>query len=138
MSDLDWTNGEWINGPKLAAWLKERDRLPTPNGGDCDKGTEIDWLRRRINYWASGEQASLAAADRWLTFLGCHISELPDHFWEPNRKRGVSTTTRAQRHRVVAWMKEHGASRAATAQEFGLHPRTVLRWEDWQREESAT
>lgn len=126
MSDLDWTNGEWVNGPKLAAWLRERDRLPEPSN---DRGGELDWLRRRINYWESGEQASLATVDRWLCFLGCHISELPDHFWEPARpRRHRAHSTPEERRRVLAWMDEHGANQKATAEQFGLAAKTVETW----------
>lgn len=135
MSDLDWTNGEWVNGPKLAAWLKERDRLPLPCDDRC---TEVEWLRRRINYWESGGQASLATVDRWLSFLGCHISELPDHFWEPMAPRRVRPhSTPEERQRVLAWMEEHGANQRKTADEFGLAAKTVESWVRRSRKAAA-
>lgn len=122
---LDWTNGEFVNGPKLAAWLKERDRLPE---GTKHKD-ELDWLRRRITYWEKGEQASLAAVDRWLTYIGCHLSEIPDDLWEPRKKRRHSShSTPERRAMVLAWMDSHGASLRATAEHFDMSDRTVRSW----------
>ena len=114
-----------INGPKLAAWLRERDRLPLEFGARRRKGDPLESLFRRVEKWSKGEQASIQVADRWLTFIGCHLSELPDDFFEdrysrprkanPLRKRGIQ-------------LVQDGLDPQEVAEGLGVSRRTIGRW----------
>lgn len=72
----DWTTAEFADGPKFAAWLRTKD---LPEG--TKKTGEVASLYRRLSAWEAGERVKLASADRWLTYLGLHLSETPDDLW---------------------------------------------------------
>ncbi len=63
---------EWIDGPKLARWIREHCRdLTAQLGNDM----------RRLQIWDDGDAAYIETADRMLGRLDCHIQELPPDFW---------------------------------------------------------
>jgi hypothetical protein len=71
MSALDWTTAQWADGPALMTWLDARARVVAPD----------PTVRRRIERWRAGGQASLALVDELLTRLDCSLCEVPDHVW---------------------------------------------------------
>ena len=120
-----------INGPKLAAWLRERDRLPismSDGHGERRRGDPVESLFRRVDSWANGSQADLESADRWLTFLGLHISELPDDFWEEKRKRKKSKNYSREEKAEVLRLIQGGATPAHVARDRGISAKTVWSW----------
>lgn len=120
-----------INGPKLAAWLRERDRLPLDYGRQKGKTSKdaCSHLHSRVRKWEQGEQASLEAVDKWLTFIGCHISELPDDFWEEPKKRGAARRfSEFEKRRAVQLLRD-GLSPTEIAKGLGCSPKSVRLWE---------
>ena len=129
----DPVNDPCINGPKLAAWLKERDRLPVSLVGARRRGNSgdpVENLWRRVNRWSEGEQASLETADKWLTLIGCHLSELPDDFWEdarPRHKGGYRVYSEFERRRALQLLDD-GLSPSEVARGIGCSPKSVALW----------
>lgn len=120
-----------INGPKLAAWLRERDRLPLDYGREKGRTSKdpISHLHSRVRKWAEGEQAKLEAVDKWLTFIGCHISELPDDFWEAPKTRGAARRfSEFEKRRAVQLLRD-GLSPSEIARGLGCSPKSVRLWE---------
>ena len=127
----DPVNDPCINGPKLAAWLKERDRMPVSLVGARRRGNSgdpVENLWRRVNRWSEGEQASLETADKWLTFIGCHISELPDDFWEEknDRRRGRNYSEFEKRRALQ--LLDDGLSPSEVARGIGCSPKSIALW----------
>jgi hypothetical protein len=63
---------EWLDGPKLANWIREHCFDLTAQLGDD---------MRRLQLWEKGDAAHIETADRVLVRLECHIHELPLDFW---------------------------------------------------------
>lgn len=74
--DLSEPLPKWIDGPKLLAWVQEHGLENTLQYGE-------GWARR-MNEWKRGAVTSVHTADRLLTQMGLHLSELPDDFWVPH------------------------------------------------------
>lgn len=73
MTRLDHTNATWADGPAVMAWLDAHaDVRPT-----------TPMLRRRLERWRAGAQASFWHIDELLCGLGLHVSQLPDGVWRP-------------------------------------------------------
>ena len=71
---------EWLDGPKLARWIREHCLdLTARLGNDM----------RRLQLWEKGDAAHIETVDRMLSRLDCHIQELPPHFWidDPSASR---------------------------------------------------
>lgn len=85
---------EWLDGPKLANWIREH----------ClDLSAQLGNDMRRLQLWEKGEAASIKAADKILVRLGCHIHELPPDLWianpsssRPRNKAGKFAARRVQ------------------------------------------
>ena len=120
-----------VNGPKLAAWLKERDRLPinldTPANRSGRKDDPVWNLHRRVHAWAAGEQASLEAVDKWLTTIGCHISELPDDFWEDRKRRKTRNYSQFEKRRALQLLDD-GLTPTEIARGLGCSPKSIAIW----------
>ena len=122
---------EWINGPKFAEWLSDRDRLPIPVEhltGIPTKYDEYALLRRRMADWRRGAQVSVEAADQWLTTFGCHLSELPEDFWEERKPRNNGRYTDEEKAEVLDLIRRGKGSAWSIAQERGINHKTVWAW----------
>lgn len=120
-----------INGPKLAAWLRERDRLPLSLVGARRRGSSgdpIESLYRRLHAWSNGEQARVEVADYWLTMIGCHLSELPEDFFEERNPRPRKNKN-PNRLRALQLLGD-GLSVHEIARGLKVDRRTVGRWRD--------
>jgi hypothetical protein len=123
---LDWTNAEAADGPKLAEWLED-GRMPPPR-----RWTEEDSLpqnlRRRVTAWKTGEQASFGCVDKYLTFLGYHVSELPDDVWVPKHPRVTKQGHPAEvRERALTLLREDPSCRRV-GRKIGVSERSVRSW----------
>lgn len=129
MSDPE--NDICINGPKLAAWLRHGNRLPLDYGREKGKTCHdpVCHLHSRVRKWAEGEQAKIESVDKWLTFIGCHISELPDDFWEEPKSRGAARRfSEVEKRRAVQLLRD-GLSPTEIAKGLGCSPKSVRLWE---------
>jgi hypothetical protein len=68
---LDFTTARAADGPKLVAWLEEREDLTSVR----------DPLRKQLRRWRGGQQASFWRVDAALVHFGRLPSELPDDVW---------------------------------------------------------
>lgn len=121
---IDPETATHINGPKIAAWFKERDRMPVYMTGVKD---EYDNLRRRIDRWALGEQAEVYTVDRWLTLCGCHLSEIPEEFYEAPHKKRYRRYTAEEKAEILRLVSE-GNAPTEIARERQISPKTVWSW----------
>ncbi len=127
----DPVNDPCINAPKLAAWLKERDRLPKSllNGHGARKtGDPIESLYRRLNEWEKGGQTDVHTADYWLTYIGCHLSELPDDFFEEKAKRRRGRNYTPEERRQILRLVEGGKSAREIARQQGVSVKSIYGW----------
>lgn len=70
------SEARWIDGPQFVGWLEQtvRGLVPTAELGED--------LARRLRQWAEpGRVADVYLADRILTRLGHHLSEVPPEFF---------------------------------------------------------
>ena len=71
--NLDFTTAKAADGPLVAAWLQANccvQSLPPP-------------LRRSVQRWAAGRQATIRGLDTVLVHLGRGLWELPAECWRP-------------------------------------------------------
>lgn len=67
------TEPQWLDGPRLVCWLEGK--------GLFSMQLQVGGLARRVSDWKKGTTANVFTADRVLTRLGLHISEIPDELW---------------------------------------------------------
>lgn len=130
MARMNPETATFLNGPKLAAWLKERDRLPAAvsvNGNPDSLAS----LWRRIREWEQGDQATIDAADYWLTTIGCHLSELPDDIWEARRRTVARPKSDAFERARALGMLDGGATCSEVARALGRSTKSI---ENWRRQ----
>lgn len=74
------TETDWIDGPKLVAWL-----------GDDVNGLERKRpaFARNLSRWRCGRAANVYTVDAVLVAIGRHLSEIPDDFYVPRPLRQV-------------------------------------------------
>lgn len=68
---LDWQTAEWADGPKLMAWLDEKEVVPHRYGS----------FGRRATDWRRGSAGDFYTVDRLLCAAGLHPSDVPDDVW---------------------------------------------------------
>lgn len=78
---------DWIDGPKLVAWLKLRGFQARPH---------FVKYAHRIEHWQKGGRANVYTVDDLLTRLGYHLSELPEDFWTAPPRYGNETSPEVQ------------------------------------------
>ena len=125
---LDWTNAEYASGPALYAWLSQHDRVPA---GSKLKRTDptLEALLRRMQRWRSGENASLDTVDRYMVYLGYHISDLPNEVWIPKpipRKVGRAIPAEIKEAALEAFRA--GGRPSVVAREFGVSEHSLHNW----------
>lgn len=76
----DFTNANSAHGPTVAAWFRD-GRLPEAGGGD----KQIHSLYAAVSRWERGYPASFSSLDRWVTFIGSHVSCIPEEAWRAER-----------------------------------------------------
>lgn len=118
----DWTEAESADGPKLAAWLRQADRLPSTGG--CEG--EIGSLFNAVSRWERGERASLCSVDHWLTMLGLHISQVPDEVWSLETVRSANSPH--PRRAEGLEMLEEELSVREISRRLDVAPATVRSW----------
>lgn len=113
---------EWLDGAGLVAWLEARGH---DNWSAHGEGTA-----RAIGRWKNeGSTASIWAADRVLTDLGHHLSELPDSLWVRGRvgnRHGVSLTPNVK----AELLREYGEGVSAKelSARYGPAAETIRKW----------
>lgn len=66
-------SGEWLDGPKLVAWLRKNDcKLTEPY---------IGYHARAARHWREGAAVSVYEADKVLTKLALHLELVPEDVW---------------------------------------------------------
>jgi hypothetical protein len=112
---------DWIDGPKLVAWLEESDILTAVS---IQVGRDDEC---RIRAWRGGGAADYYVADRILCKLGVCIGELPESFFRsaPDRTIHGRVDTATER-RIVRLYREHQSFRAV-ARIVGRGEKTVAR-----------
>lgn len=81
---------KWLDGPKLAGWLSERLQQRRREAPITKENASHDSmvLGRLIRRWAEGQEANVYTVDRWLIWLGLHLSDLPDSLFLTRRREG--------------------------------------------------
>jgi len=116
---------EWLDGPLLFEFVMKR----APHIVGNRQGVLGETMSRTMARWRSGERAHYATADRVLTKLGLHLSEIPDEFWRwtksEKKERGlrhlrngktpkqVSAWTGVSQVTVRKWQTEVNKEKAA-------------------------
>jgi hypothetical protein len=78
---LDWSNARSADGPRVAAWLRQRLRDPHRMSIVDESVDALTNTARRVRAWEKGENPSVWTLDEHLMRLGVHLSELPDEVW---------------------------------------------------------
>lgn len=117
---------DWLDGPKFIAWLE------VEHGFRAYQHTNA--IKRRATAWRAGDMASIWKADELLTYLGLHLTLIPDALWlaEPINDRyakpaGRSNFPQELRREVIA-KRAAGASPHILAIETGVSERTIRKW----------
>jgi hypothetical protein len=126
---MTWVKREWVDAKAFAGWLDDRDVA----------ATEIDPDGTLISKWRNGHYRFLSIwrADKILSNLGYHLSELPEEFIVKrprdmlSRKGRVSFYPEHVKREALA-ARERGDSLAKISREYGPAADTIL---DWQRHE---
>ena len=106
---------EWLDGPDLYEWILKR--CPYIKG---DREGILGYTHSRsMVRWRSGERAHYATADRLLTLLGLHISEIPDEIWRWAKRR--------KKEKGLEHLR-NGKSVKQVAQWVGARESTVYNW----------
>jgi hypothetical protein len=71
MTPLDHTTALWADGAALMAWLDEVAVVPAATAT----------VRKRIDRWRGGAQASFWHVDELMVSVGLHVSEAPREVW---------------------------------------------------------
>jgi hypothetical protein len=116
---LDWTNAEYADGPKLAAWLADE-------GYTFDKNLHPT-EDRAIRYWLKGRAAKLATVDAVLCKVGRHICELPDEVWCEKPLQHRPRIPAGVKEEAIRRLRE-GSTVEAEARRIGCSPKTVQQW----------
>ena len=70
-----WTSATWLDGPAFMEWVfthYSRGELRAMFG---------EGRLRRTRDWQNGGKVHYGAADRFLTVIGMHLSEVPEEVW---------------------------------------------------------
>lgn len=129
MSKVTWQNAGSANGPLVAAWFRQRDRMPTcgRKDGFYDADDSIASLHSAVSRWERGTPASLKSLDHWVTFIGCHLSELPDEVWRAEKleqSNGKPHPRREEGFRLIA----EGLNNYEISRRLGVARSTVRKW----------
>jgi hypothetical protein len=71
MTVLDHTTARWADGASLMTWLDALATVQPPTAK----------VRRRVDRWRCGAQASFWHVDELLTSLELHVSQVPCEIW---------------------------------------------------------
>lgn len=129
---VSWQDADYAYGPAIAAWVRTRD-LPHLEARD----RELAMFWRTVRRWEEGGRASIDTIDRWLTFFGYHLSEVPDsvlvpglgrrRVWQKGRSlrgRRIPDAIRRQALDAVA----SGEPPAAIALRLGVDESSIRMW----------
>ncbi|HYJ22537.1 MAG TPA: hypothetical protein VEW07_10995 [Solirubrobacterales bacterium] len=114
---------DWLDGPKLVAWLEDRYLLTDPRGQLGKEGSD------RISKWKAGRAASVYTADRILLDLGVCLGELPDSLYRGNPREGTANERidAETRRRIVALAHE-GKNFSQIGKAVGCDSKTAARY----------
>ncbi len=118
----DWTNADHADGPALAAWLTENNYLPSHEHNGPHES-----LHTAVRRWRNGDRATIESADRWLTYQGLHLSQVPDDCWREPIPRKVSQRDPVRSATALAAVAM-GASYTEAARLIGANRKTVRGW----------
>ena len=112
---------EWIDGPKLVAWLVER-KIWT----DGVESTHSHLVRRWRNWREPGAVANVYTVDSHLTALGYHLHEVPEEFYcdRPKRMRNLDP---AEQRDIVKSL-DAGVSPQVIAERYGKSADTIRKY----------
>jgi hypothetical protein len=71
MTGLDYTTARWADGAALMTWLDGLAAVQLPTAT----------VRRRVDRWRCGAQASFWHVDELLTSVELHVSQVPCAIW---------------------------------------------------------
>lgn len=114
---------DWLDGPKLVAWLEEEGFLRDARAQLGDAHVEA------VRKWRDGRAANVYSADELLLCLGLTIAQLPESVYRENPRLGVAVqqidieTT----ERIVA-LAEKGKNFSQIAREVGCDSKTAARY----------
>jgi hypothetical protein len=117
--------GETLNGPRLYAWLVERD--PESDGETLEnaEGRFGAQGARRVYSWRKGSQAKLKTAEAILYKMNIELWEVPDDLYEELRSR--RELTKDEREGIAKAVLIDKESRGKVARTFGRDLKTVNR-----------
>lgn len=75
---MNWQTADFAAGERLAAWVDthiDRD-------GIRERGSYATFARA-LSKWRQGDVVRYTTIDKWLTYFGHHLCELPDEVWCP-------------------------------------------------------
>lgn len=133
LSPHESTSKDWLDGPGLVAWCRERNILPREN--------THGYLSKRFREWEQGCAANVYTVDALMVKEGRHLSELPDELWRsspkrPTRKNAFAPYPKALRQQVLYALKQ-GLTPTLVSREFGIGVRTVQNWKRQEKERVA-
>lgn len=127
---LTHETAEWADGPRLCAWLQEKDINPHHFGA----------FGRRATDWRRGAAADFYTVDRLLCAAGWHPSDLPESVWRdaplrvprPGRVRRIAQSNRGGPVKLSAELAleirrevRGGASQGGLARRYGVSRKTI-------------
>jgi hypothetical protein len=115
---------KWLDGPMLFDFVMKK----APQLVGQREGVLGETLSRTMSRWRSGEHAHYATADRLLTQLGIHLSEVPEEMWRWSRSD--------KKHLGIKHLK-NGHSKKQVAEWMGVAKRTVETWQTEISEDKA-
>lgn len=101
----------WLDGPRLAAWLRARGV----------RNKDIDAGGSTLSKWASGQAVREDTADHYLVRLGLHLSQLPDDIWVTGPHKNPVRYQAVQDYMA-------GDTALLVAARYGVARQTVYRW----------
>ncbi len=115
--------GDFLDGPKLVAWLEDRFLLTDPRAQLGKEGSD------RISKWKAGRAANVYTADRILLKLGVCLGELPDDLYRDNPRTGIANERVGDeaRERIIA-LAQQGKNFSQIGREVGHDSKTVARY----------
>lgn len=106
---------EWLDGPMFHDWILKK----APHIIGDREGILGYTHSRSMMRWRSGERCHYSTADRLLTQLGLHLTEIPEEIWRWARHE--------EKEKGLAHFR-NGKSVKQVAAWFGIRKSTATKW----------
>lgn len=115
----DWTNAEWADGPRFAAWLEAE-------GIKFHRDDEANWYHD-VPLWRKGRNVKIGTVDAILISRFRHLSEIPDEVWTDKKPQFAKRYPPEVKAEVLANVAA-GTTCAEEARRLGIAEKTVQWW----------